>query len=258
MEVHGGRTDSAVLVPLYAGAGGELARGLHPPPRRPAPPRRRDLVPRRAPRRRRDAARATALREAHEEIGLPPDASTSSARSQPSPTFVTNYAIYPFVGVIEPGLEWVPQRTRGRRGARVPARRAARRPRRAAAGAARASRSAPTTYEVGDHMIWGATARIVADLLDRIGPPVTGSDSPSDRPGRSALFDRHVDEVAPLGPRAVVVLDVLLAEQLVQHEPGVRRALADPAVGDDRLAVRDPLAAVQASRSSADLNVPSS
>src|SRR3954470_20087514 len=64
------------------------------------------------------------------------------------------------------------------------------------------------------------------------------------RPERRAraldvLLDRHVDQVAPLGPRAVVVLDVVLAEQLVEHEPGVRRALADAAVGDDRVAVGD-------------------
>ena len=26
------------------------------------------------------------------------------------------------------------------------------------------------TYEVGDHLIWGATARMVADLLARIAP----------------------------------------------------------------------------------------
>ena len=26
------------------------------------------------------------------------------------------------------------------------------------------------TYVVGDHLIWGATARILADLFDRIGP----------------------------------------------------------------------------------------
>ena len=26
------------------------------------------------------------------------------------------------------------------------------------------------TYLVGDHLIWGATARILADLFDRIGP----------------------------------------------------------------------------------------
>src|SRR6476659_6439004 len=60
------------------------------------------------------------------------------------------------------------------------------------------------------------------------------------------LLDRHADQVAPLGPRAVVVLDVADAEQLVQHEPRVRRALADAAVGDDRRgAVDDALAGLE-------------
>ena len=26
------------------------------------------------------------------------------------------------------------------------------------------------TYVVGDHLIWGATARMLSDLFDRIGP----------------------------------------------------------------------------------------
>ena len=26
------------------------------------------------------------------------------------------------------------------------------------------------TYVVGDHLIWGATARILGDLLERLGP----------------------------------------------------------------------------------------
>src|SRR6185437_11085119 len=59
------------------------------------------------------------------------------------------------------------------------------------------------------------------------------------------FLNRHVDQVAPLGPRAVVVLHVVLAEQLVQHEPRVRRALADAAVGDDVVAVEDALARVE-------------
>src|SRR6478609_477624 len=50
--------------------------------------------------------------------------------------------------------------------------------------------------------------------------------------GSVAELDRHADQAAVLGPRTVVVLDVLLAEQLVQHEPGERGALADPAVRD--------------------------
>src|SRR3954471_3761228 len=62
---------------------------------------------------------------------------------------------------------------------------------------------------------------------------------------RGVLLDRHVDEVAPLRPRAVVVAHVVLAEQLVQDEPRVRRALADAAVGDDRLATQDALAAIE-------------
>src|SRR3954453_7549598 len=60
------------------------------------------------------------------------------------------------------------------------------------------------------------------------------------------FLDRHSDHVAPLGPGAVVVLHVALSEQLVQHEPRVRRALADAAVRDDRLvAVDHALALVQ-------------
>jgi hypothetical protein len=30
------------------------------------------------------------------------------------------------------------------------------------------------TYVVGDNLIWGATARILADLFDRIGPALSG------------------------------------------------------------------------------------
>src|SRR5205814_6166273 len=60
------------------------------------------------------------------------------------------------------------------------------------------------------------------------------------------FLDRYSNHVAPLGPGAVVVLHVALAQQLVQHEPRVRRALADPAVGDDRIvAVHDALALVE-------------
>src|SRR5690349_21304395 len=51
------------------------------------------------------------------------------------------------------------------------------------------------------------------------------------------LLDRDADERAVLGPRAVVVLHVLVAEQLVQREPGVARPLADAAVGDGLAAV---------------------
>src|SRR5699024_9210101 len=49
-----------------------------------------------------------------------------------------------------------------------------------------------------------------------------------------ALRDRQAHAVAPLGPGAVVVADVLEAQQVGEHEPAVRRALADAAVDDRR------------------------
>jgi 8-oxo-dGTP pyrophosphatase MutT (NUDIX family) len=110
---------------------------------------------------------ATALREAHEEIGLPPEGVEIVGALRPTPTMVTGYAVYPFVGLIEPGLEWTlsarevaevlelslsdlrdgyAKRRLLRRG--VPIR--------------------TDTYLVGDHLIWGATARMVRDLLTRV------------------------------------------------------------------------------------------
>jgi 8-oxo-dGTP pyrophosphatase MutT (NUDIX family) len=109
----------------------------------------------------------TALRECHEEVGLPPGAVELVGALQPTPTFVTNYAIYPFVGLIEPGFAWVLQEREVAQVLELPLE-AVR------AGYARrrlVRRGMPfrtDTYEAGGHLIWGATARIVADLLDRI------------------------------------------------------------------------------------------
>lgn len=165
LEVHG-RTDAAVLVPLYVDAAGELHAVFT---------RRRADLRRHAgevsfPGGRADEGedlRAAALREAHEEIGLPPGAVELVGALQPTPTIATNYAIYPFVGLIEPGREWVlsprevdavlelsvgdlregyGRRRMLRRG--VPFR--------------------TDTYVVGEDLIWGATARILADLLARL------------------------------------------------------------------------------------------
>ena len=104
MDVHGGRTDSAVLVPLF------WDDGLHA-----VFTKRRDDLRRHAgeisfPGGRRDPGetlRQTALREAWEEVGLPSEHVDVVGALAPVGTFVTNYAIYPFVGLIEPGFEWV-------------------------------------------------------------------------------------------------------------------------------------------------------
>jgi len=167
MEVHG-RTESAVLAPLYAGAGGELhavfTRRRHDLRRHPGeisfPGGRRDPG---------ETLLQTALREAHEEIGLPPDAVEIVGALPPTPTFVTNYAVYPFVGLIEPGFAWEVADAEVAYVLELPleAVRAAHAVRRLV------RRGVPfktDTYQVGDHLIWGATARMVTDLLARLRP----------------------------------------------------------------------------------------
>lgn len=166
LDVHG-RIDAAVLVALFAPAGG----GLHV-----VLTKRRDDLRRHAgeisfPGGRQDTdetdLRTTALREAREEIGLPEEAVELVGALQPTPTIATNYAVYPFVGLIEPGHAWTPsdeevetvlefaladvrdgygRRRLMRRG--VPFR--------------------TDTYVVDGHLIWGATARILTDLLERL------------------------------------------------------------------------------------------
>jgi 8-oxo-dGTP pyrophosphatase MutT (NUDIX family) len=166
--VHG-RTDAAVLVPLFAAENGELHVVFT---------KRRDDLRRHPgeisfPGGRQDAPeedlRRTALREAHEEIGLPPDAVDLIGALQPTPTFVTGYAVYPYVGLIEPGRRWElsPREVAEVLELSLPALRD---------GYARQRllrRGVPIrtdTYTVGANLIWGATARILADLLERVEP----------------------------------------------------------------------------------------
>jgi 8-oxo-dGTP pyrophosphatase MutT (NUDIX family) len=122
---------------------------------------------------------ATALREAEEEIGLTPASVRVLGALQPTPTIATGYAIYPYVGLIEPGLAWT-----------LSAREVAEVLELALddlrAGYARRRllrRGLPIrtdTYVVGDGLIWGATARILADLFERLdavtGPARGGAD----------------------------------------------------------------------------------
>jgi 8-oxo-dGTP pyrophosphatase MutT (NUDIX family) len=170
MSVQGGRTHSAVLVPLFC----DPQQRLHAVFTR----RREDLSRHPGeisfPGGRRDdgeSLQQTALREAHEEVGLPADDVTVVGALTPVGTFATDYAIYPFVGLIEHGFEWVMQETEvaevlelalddlvaGHSLKRMERRGVAFR---------------TDVYEVGEHMVWGATARILNDLLRRleVGP----------------------------------------------------------------------------------------
>jgi 8-oxo-dGTP pyrophosphatase MutT (NUDIX family) len=162
-----GTRHAAVLVPLYLDAAG----GLHAV----FTERRADLRSHAGeisfPGGRRDEDDAhlceTALRETHEEIGLPPAAVELLGALQPTPTFVTDYAIYPFVGLIEPGFDWVLQEAEVGRVLELPLEAV----RRGYSRRRLVRRGVPfrtDTYEVDGHLIWGATARIVADLLERV------------------------------------------------------------------------------------------
>jgi 8-oxo-dGTP pyrophosphatase MutT (NUDIX family) len=161
-----GRVDAGVLVPLFVKRG-ELHAVFT---------KRRDDLRRHPgeisfPGGRRDDGdsdlQETALREAEEEIGLPRDEVEVLGALQPTPTIATGYAVYPFVGMIDAGHTWSPS---PREVAAVielslPALEAGYGRRRLV------RRGLPIrtdTYVVGEHLIWGATARILADLLDRL------------------------------------------------------------------------------------------
>jgi 8-oxo-dGTP pyrophosphatase MutT (NUDIX family) len=165
LDVHG-RIDAAVLVPLFA-ADGELHAVFT---------RRRDDLRRHAgeisfPGGRQDDdesdLRLTALREAQEEIGLPPRAVELVGALQPTPTIATNYAVYPFVGLIEPGHAWTPSAAEVDEVLELPLRAL----RDGYARKRLLRRGVPfrtDVYVVGDNLIWGATARILGDLLERV------------------------------------------------------------------------------------------
>ena len=166
LDVHG-RTDAAVLVPLYLDERGRAHAVFT---------KRRDDL-RRHPGeisfpggRQDDTDRDlthTALREAHEEIGLDPGSVEVVGALQPTPTIATNYSVYPFVGLIEPGLEWTLSAREVDRVLELSLddlREGYRRERLLRRGIPFRT----DVYVVDENLIWGATARILGDLLQRL------------------------------------------------------------------------------------------
>ncbi|MCK9249849.1 MAG: CoA pyrophosphatase [Solirubrobacteraceae bacterium] len=112
---------------------------------------------------------ATALREAHEEVGLEPSAVEVVGALPPVGTMVTGYVVHPVVGWVAPPSAWTPspvevdevldldlvelrdshhRRRLVRRG--IPFH--------------------TDVFEVGDAFVWGATARMLVDLFSRWAP----------------------------------------------------------------------------------------
>jgi 8-oxo-dGTP pyrophosphatase MutT (NUDIX family) len=112
---------------------------------------------------------ATALREAQEEIGLDPAAVELCGALAPTATFLTGYRIHPFVGLLPnpADLDLKPNPAEVERVLTLPLKRL----REGYAIRRLIRRGTPIhtpTYAVEEHLIWGATARILCDLLERL------------------------------------------------------------------------------------------
>jgi 8-oxo-dGTP pyrophosphatase MutT (NUDIX family) len=163
-----GQTESAVLVPIYIAAAEPhvVLTRRRADLRRHAgeisfPGGRREPL---------DATLAdTALREAEEEIGLSQGEVRLAGTLTPTSTFVTNYAIHPFVGAIEAPQAWSVNEAEVDAVIEL-----ALRDLRTARGMAQITRRGFTfdtdAYELCGHLIWGATARILDDLIARLAP----------------------------------------------------------------------------------------
>ncbi len=176
-----GKTDAAVLVPLFERAGEITAvftERRHDLRRHAGeisfPGGRQDLPD--------EDLRETALREAEEEIGLGRGRVELLGALPPVGTFVTGYRVFPFVGWIQDGNEWMPQETeveqvlelslpdlvRGYESKRL------------------IRKGVPIktpTYTVDGHLVWGATGRMVESLLDMVAPVIghAAKDPPGER-----------------------------------------------------------------------------
>jgi len=164
----GGRTEAAVLLPVH---GWPDEPGLIFTERRADLRRHAGEIS--FPGGRRDDSDAdlvaTALREAEEEIALSSASVEVCGALPPAATFVTGYRIHPYVGLIpDPAdldLQPNPAEVETVLAFTLEGLREGYEMRRLV------RRGVPIhtpTYEVDGHLIWGATARIVGDLLARV------------------------------------------------------------------------------------------
>lgn len=167
------QTAAAVLVPLFGGGESEPHLVLT---------RRRADLRRHAgeisfPGGRRDdedpSLQVTALREAEEEIGLPRAEANVIGELPTTSTFATGYVIHPFVATIPPGTAWQLSPREVDAVLELPLE-AIREGRTTTQLTRRGFTFETDAYVVDDHLIWGATARIIDHLLERLrdgGPP---------------------------------------------------------------------------------------
>ena len=106
----------------------------------------------------------TALREAEEEIGLPRTEVKLLGDLPPTSTFATNYEIHPFIGVIPSGQLWRLSPLEVDAVLELPLD-AIRDGRTRTQLQRRGITFETDAYVVDEHLIWGATARILEQLL---------------------------------------------------------------------------------------------
>jgi 8-oxo-dGTP pyrophosphatase MutT (NUDIX family) len=165
LEVHGS-TAAAVLAPLYERDGELWAVFIR---------RRHDLRLHAGqisfPGGRRERSDAdliqTAMREAHEEIGLDPDGVTLVGALAPTPTLVSDIAIYPVVGLIVRPAAWAPAAEEVDAVLEAPLRALAA-THRVETIERRGGQASTDAYTLAGERIWGATGRILTDLLVRL------------------------------------------------------------------------------------------
>jgi len=109
----------------------------------------------------------TALREAEEEIGLPRARVSLIGELPATSTFATRYIIHPFVGTVPAGLVWELSPREVDAVLELPLE-ALRRGRTRTLMKRRGISF--ETYVVDEQLIWGATARILEHLLERLHP----------------------------------------------------------------------------------------